>query len=279
MPPSSPGFIPRFAFQEKAVEDPDRHPLNRESANSFSDLHNMTWDEDINEYSSSSGESVPTLNNPQVNNQQPVMAPALYHTHSSNRARGKRTSYTSLHSVAEVTEPDEDAESPILPRNSPPRFSPSRQSPKRYSPPRSFIVPPLPAASVKRKPLPNNIYSPTAQLASESLLRQTMPDYNTTQPGLGNHTRYSTSSSPYVSPIEESSSRNPFSNNYSYEEDYGPEYSHNHIDVEDGLYGGHTSLSRYPEPKSSSSKTEWPLRNITSHRRNKSPLWDRVYDG
>jgi hypothetical protein len=45
----------------------------------------------------------------------PMLAPALYHSHSSNRARGRRLSTSSLHSVAEMREP-EDAESPVLGR-------------------------------------------------------------------------------------------------------------------------------------------------------------------
>ena len=88
-----------------------------------------------------------------------------------------------------------------------------------------------------------------------------------------------------VSPIEERNpkSANPFSNDYSYVEDYGAEYHHGYDEVENGLYGGNTSFSRYPEPSKASSKnskTEWPLRNTGArHARTKSPLWDRVYDG
>lgn len=318
VPPSSPGFIPRFAFQEKAIEDPEQqHPLNRGSQNSFADLANMAWDEEVVD-TSSSGESVPTLNNPAQTQpqQQNIMAPALFHTHSSNRARGKRTSYTSLHSVAEVTEPDENetgdlAESPILGRHnaatSPPT-SPTRYIPQRSSPHRNLIPPPVTAVSnIKRKPVPgNNGYSPAAQLASQSLLRQTMPEHASSsrstqqlQPQnrgiFGNHTQVTSATSPYVSPIEERNHNNPFRNNYdSYEEDYGPEYSHAHLHnrsnshdsdfyLEDGIHGGHTDLSRYPTLERRSPKmarTEWPLRNFSpGHKRNKSPLWDRVYDG
>jgi hypothetical protein len=271
-------------------------------------LANMTWDDDMGDYvdTSSSGESVPTMNNFPP---QPVMAPALYHTHSSNRARGKRTSYTSLHSVAEVSEPDE-MESPVLGRHTSPKASPIRSTPpKRPSPPspRVLIPPPVPApAQIKRKPVPtsptsptsptNSAFNPAAAIASQSLLRQTMPDHNSlsrsTPPNYGNNTQIfpnHTHTSPYVSPIEESFSRNPFSNNYSYEEDYGPadQYSQQHqrrasndsyIDIDDGLYG-HRSLSRYPDPRPQKSKPDWPLKSFPGHRRNKSPLWDRVYDG
>jgi hypothetical protein len=108
--------------------------------------------------------------------------------------------------------------------------------------------------------------------------------------------------SPYVSPIEGYNTFSPtnystpisYNNKYTaYEEDYGPEYQHQpqrarndtYIDMEDSLYGGNTSLSRYPAPPSpKSSKTEWPLRNFvggSSNRRKSqshSPLWDRVYE-
>jgi hypothetical protein len=94
--------------------------------------------------------------------------------------------------------------------------------------------------------------------------------------------------SPLSPPLSNRVPSNPFS--YDYVEDYGPEYHHSgygFIDVEDGLYGGNTSLSRYPEPKlgsgsrrKSSSKTEWPLRNLvgSGSRRKSSPLWDRIYE-
>jgi hypothetical protein len=74
---------------------------------------------------------------------------------------------------------------------------------------------------------------------------------------------------------------NPFKSDYSYVEDYGPEYQNGYIDHEDGMYGGNTSLDRYPDPSPPrrSSKTEWPLRNLSlGHRRKSSPLWDRVYE-
>ncbi|KAF2658392.1 hypothetical protein K491DRAFT_756116 [Lophiostoma macrostomum CBS 122681] len=301
IPPSSPGFIPRFSFMEKGGEPDHLHPLYRPSAaQSFHDLSNMTWDDEaFDPSSSSSDEIVPTLKN----SNRPVMAPALYHTHSSNRARGKRTSYQSLHSVAEVTEPDEDAESPVLGRHI---------SPKRQSPPRSIIPsPPIPAAStIKRKPLPSitNSQNPAAALASQTLLRQTMQTPSSTHPppplfgasfqttpsssspprGFGNYTSITSHPDP-ISPISPSDPSNPFSNTFSYEEDYGPEYQTPPADDRfagvDGMYGGHTNLSRYPETSrrgsASALKTEWPLRNFTGgHKRGgKSPLWDRVYEG
>jgi hypothetical protein len=222
----------------------------------------------------------------------PIMAPALFHTHSSNRARGMRTSYTSLHSVAEVTEPDE-TESPVLGR---------RISPKR-SPARSLLpTPPIPVgATIKRKPVsaspppvstsPPVSASPAAQTAARKLLRQTMPEhsgssssglalttssgFNSSSSGLGVHME---TASP-VSPISDRAPSNPFQYD-TYVEDYGPEYQGEYVDVENGLYGGHTSLSRYPESRRKSLKTEWPLRNIvgSGHRRKSSPLWDRIYE-
>jgi len=98
-------------------------------------------------------------------NHRPILAPALYHSHSSNRARGRRTSYTSLHSVAEVTEPDSDTnrESPILGRhNLPPLNTGFVSSRKPIG--RTASV----ARSIKRKPIPT---SPAADLASHTLLR------------------------------------------------------------------------------------------------------------
>ncbi|KAF2749023.1 hypothetical protein M011DRAFT_322111 [Sporormia fimetaria CBS 119925] len=315
IPPSSPGFIPAFAFHEKSHPNDrllEQNPMDA----AFSEHHNTTWDEEVID-TSSSGETVPTLNNPP----QPIMAPALFHTHTSNRARGKRTSYTSLHSVAELSEPDDAFESPIIPRGSPPRSSPLRHSPKHSNSSRSLIpTPQIPAAAtIPRKPVGSpSPPNPAAYTASQTLLRQTMPGPTVPRRPLLN-TQYqpvastSTSEPYYVSPIEAYATQHAFDNtNYNYEEDYGPEYrpahaqtrytapsptnvnapvSHNndhYVDMEDGLYGGNTSLSRYPETRrgswGSGSKTEWPLRNFSigragqGHRRTKSPLWERIYE-
>ncbi|KAF2732034.1 hypothetical protein EJ04DRAFT_566324 [Polyplosphaeria fusca] len=279
-PPSSPGFIPRFSFQEKPADDLEHRPLNHHRNNSFQDMSGMTWDDDVIEPMQ---EQAHTKNGTSAYSQ-PIV-PALFHTHSSNRARGKRTSYSSLHSVAEVTEPDENPESPILGRHASPRGSPIRPGASSSSPRRpSVIVPPIPtAATVKRKPVGSPPHqSPAAQAASDTLMRQTM-GHNNQSPSsaapFGNRTTVSSISSPYASPTEEHDARNPFSNNYSYVEDYGPEFNGGYVDVDDGLYGGHTSLSRYPEPKAA--RSDWPLRgsNNGRHKRNKSPLWDRVYEG
>ncbi|KAF2190571.1 hypothetical protein K469DRAFT_721471 [Zopfia rhizophila CBS 207.26] len=253
VPPSSPGFIPRFAFQEKSTEHLDQiHPLYRNNNNhSNQDLSHMGWDDDVIQ---------PSNVTQAPHTSKPIMAPALFHTHSSNRARGRRTSYQSLHSVPEVEEQDE-AESPVLPKHSPQRQRPTH--------------PPIPVASqVKRKPVPSadgispphtNRHSLAAQAASRTLLHQAI-----SSPHRQQHNNNSFTLSPAISPVEERNAKNPFSNDYSYIEDYGPEYHNGYIEIENGLYGGNQSLSRYLEPKCS--KTEWPLKNGGENRQNKSPL-------
>jgi hypothetical protein len=92
---------------------------------------------------------------------------------------------------------------------------------------------------------------------------------------------YHTDPTSPVSPISQLAPTNPFKHDYSYVEDYGPEYQSGYVDHEDGLYGGNRSLDRYPDPSPprKSSKTEWPLRNMSlGHKRNRSPMWDRVYE-
>ena len=313
---------------------------------------------------------MPTTSTPMAmqDSHTPILAPVLYHSHSSNRARGRRTSYTSLHSVAEVTEPDEEAnaESPILGRqynrNSPPRNSPLRNKPSRSV--SSLDMLPVPAvASIKRKPVPTSASpvanSPAAAEASRSLLRPSLArgaaggDFSggssssglavsslssSSYSGKGGSGRYyaSDEESVPISPITASQphsqaqppfqaqtqglygqqlppqqhqqkevqkqSTNPFANNYTYLEDYGPEYySHDGYhgidntayDQDDELYGGHRSFDRYSEAggqhKRKSSRTEWPLRNVLNGnsgggsgrgrgQRTLSPIWDRVYE-
>ncbi|KAF2470700.1 uncharacterized protein BDR25DRAFT_31938 [Lindgomyces ingoldianus] len=267
VPPSSPGFIPRFAFQEKSYESLEQqHPLHRRDNCS------------TNDYGFPSASEA-------------IMAPAVYYTHSSNRARGRRTSYTSLQSVTEVSEPDE-VEPPVLPHRSPKR--------------QSVTNTPIPIAQqVKRKPLPSSSgQTPVAELASQSLLQQTMSGITVTRyspprfakgatttaspmeggiaqsPSVNGHDppRLRNSTGFIRSSVQEHNPKDPFSNDYSYVEDYGPEFHNGYMDIENGLYGGNTSLSRYPDSKPS--KMEWPLRNCgVKQQRNKSPLWDRVYDG
>ncbi|KAG9185877.1 hypothetical protein G6011_07208 [Alternaria panax] len=246
----------------------------------------------------SQGNSLSAVSTPMAmqDNHTPILAPALYHSHSSNRARGRRTSYTSLHSVTEVTEPDDEmnGESPILGRhNSPPKTGPRRPGMSALD-----MLPAPAVASIKRKPVPTSpICSPAAE-ASRGLLRPS-PAHNTadysgsSSSGLAvsslssnsGHAYHSDDSVP-ISPItHQKPSSNPFAGGYSYLEDYGPEYSNNgYKDQDDELYGGHRSLDRYPDPslpKRKSSKTEWPLRNVMGggqKKRTRSPMWDRVYE-
>ncbi|KAF1851836.1 uncharacterized protein K460DRAFT_373749 [Cucurbitaria berberidis CBS 394.84] len=298
-PPSSPGFIPRYSFQDRTLSSDHyehRTPLNRASQEDGT----MNWEDDGYDPAEMEAphraNALPPVAAPMaMHDPNPIMAaPALYHTHSSNRARGKRTSYTNLHSVAEVTEPDDEMmESPVLGRNQ----TPPRQTLRRMSAPLHMDMPPIPAvATLKRKPVPTSPMgtSPAAEAASRSLLRPPLAQPNhsgssssgmavssvSTSSSLGNHS--DDVSSP-ISPVSSHAPKNPFAGGYDYLEDYGPEYSNNgYDDLEGGLYGGHRSLDRYPDPSAprKSSKTEWPLRNMmgSGHKRNRSPMWDRVYE-
>jgi hypothetical protein len=302
VPPSSPGFIPRFAFQDKSTDNFEhRTPLNPVHNQSSHDFGTANWeDEGYDPYESTAYDPAPMGASHRANtfphtavpqmtmhDPQPIMAPALHHTHSSNRARGKRTSYSSLHSVAELSEPDENAESPILGRHTTPL-----QRKRRPSMPMVLEIPAVPrAATIKRKPVGGSPIgtSPAAEAASQSLLRPSMSHVDhsgSSSSGLALSSNsslgagYQTEPTPPVSPLSQHAPVNPFKNDYSYVEDYGPEYQSGYLDQEDGLYGN-TSLDRYPDPSPPrrSSKTEWPLRNISlGHKRNKSPMWDRVYD-
>ncbi|KAJ4356079.1 uncharacterized protein N0V89_004106 [Didymosphaeria variabile] len=333
IPPASPGFIPRFAFQDRSHDGEHRTSLIRHTNRSTPDV-GAAWDDegvdptqsmtaqnpyawnDLGAYNHTNTpaqappaatsaysaldngieetnySNVPVM---MMHDPKPVMAPALYHTHSSNRARGKRTSYTSLHSVAEISEPDETLESPVLGRNISPNHSPARNL---------MPTPPVPAdAQIRRKPLPSSpplpplpnapspvATSPAAQAASHKLLRQTMPEHSgssssglalTTSSGLSSSSSlaiHAEAISP-ISPVSNRATSNPFHYD-SYVEDYGPEYQYGYVDVDDGLYGGNTSLSQYPEPRRKNSKTEWPLRNIVGgqQRRRSSPIWEKIYE-
>ncbi|KAL6710687.1 hypothetical protein ACN47E_007744 [Coniothyrium glycines] len=309
-PPTSPGFIPRFSFQDRTsgIEQHEyRAPLNT----SYNHNHSSRFVEDTNwhddEYepaaiaASQRRDTFPPLAGPTapaqpmaMHNSQPIIAPLL-HTHSSRKARGKRTSYSSLHSVAEAIEPDDGiAESPVLGRH----HLPPKTGPRRPSMPSVLEIPQTPyAGTIKRKPVATSpTASPAADAASRSLLRPgltktaaqhsgssssgiAISSNNSSNSGLGNKTE-----SP-ISPGTDPTSLNPFSNDFAYLEDYGPEYSYDgYLDYEDGLYGGNRSLDRYPEPSSprrtsTFSKTEWPLRNVLgSVKIKKSPMWERVYE-
>jgi hypothetical protein len=331
-PPSSPGFIPRFSFQDRglSVENFEhRRPLNPASHQTSRFVEDMNWDDDgydpapmstayhgheipptaaptpsqANNIAAAGiphpyeDNSRPTASTPMTmqDNHTPILAPALYHSHSSNRARGRRTSYTSLHSVAELTEPDDgmNGDSPVLGRNnSPPKTGPRRPGVS------ALDTLPVPAVvSIKRKPVPTSpITSPAAE-ASRGLLRPSLA-YNSadhsgsSSSGLAvssistnSGREYQSDDSVPISPItHQQPPSNPFAGGYAYLEDYGPEYSNNgYTDQGDELYGGHRSLDRYPDPsppRRKSSKTEWPLRNMMGggQKRTRSPMWDRVYE-
>ncbi|KAH9875120.1 hypothetical protein J1614_004609 [Plenodomus biglobosus] len=298
-PPSSPGFIPRFSFQDRGLDYENREhraPLNPVFNSSSQNVGDTNWEDDDYEHTNAAAldrcDTFPPATAPPpmaTQNHAPIMAPALFHTHSSNRARGTRLSYTSLHAVAEVSEPDEDMlESPILGRRQ------TRTGPRRPSLPTNSNVPSSPSSStIKRKPVPNSpIESPAASIASRSLLRPPLApaagDSGSSSSGLAVSSISSNSGLSYesespISPITRPAPRNPFAGEYDYLEDYGPEYSINgYLDHEDGAYGGHRSLDRYPEasPPRCSLKTEWPLRNVVGSgpKRNRSPMWDRVYE-
>jgi hypothetical protein len=306
IPPSSPGFIPRFAFQDKSTDNFEhRTPLNPVHNHASHDFGTSNWeDEGYDPYESTSYDPglmhashgantfPPMAAAPQMSmhDPQPIMTPALHHTHSSNRARGRRTSYSSLHSVAELSEPDENVESPVLGRHTTPL-----QRKRRPSMPMVLEIPAVPrAATIKRKPVGESPTgtSPAAEAASQSLLRPSIRQVDhsgssSSGLALSSHSSFGTTyqsdpTSP-VSPLSQHAPTNPFKNDYAYVEDYGPEYQSGYLDHEDGAYGGNRSLDRYPDPSPPrrNSKTEWPLRNITGslgHKRNKSPLWDRVYE-
>ncbi|KAF2708455.1 hypothetical protein K504DRAFT_381543 [Pleomassaria siparia CBS 279.74] len=298
-PPSSPGFIPRFAFQEKGE---DQTPLTR---NSRGNGKYLSQDTSYSNYSNWDDDVIETMENNQRENTNanaivnggfdtisthgaPAPAPPLYHTHSSNRARGKRTSYStlhSLHSVAEVHEPDE---SPVLPRDG---FRPSPPRRTSFGLNKRGLATAAAAASASQtllRPVPDHSHSGSSNSTNSDL--DLTPNLG---PGFGNTAHVSASSASSLSATpsvhnpfkNEHSNPNPFTNDH-YVEDYGPEYMnvYQHDDLENGLYGGHTDLSRYPQypevPAKNASRTEWPLRSEKNwYTRNKSPLWDRIYEG
>ena len=314
-PPSSPGFIPRSAFHEKTAYQPEhRAPLYTGFNRSSQDLGSARWsDEGVDSYDHRSHPYEPaTLNvlhrasippstaaSPMaMHDSTPVMAPVVFHTHSSNRARGRRTSYTSLHSVAELTEPDDHTESPVIARHTTPLQRKRRPSMPMVleMPPSIMSSTPRSTQTLKRKPIPESPtpLSPAADAASQSLLRpglaQALHHSGSSSSGLalssnssgsGNYGDRSSTVSPmsdhpvppknpfrdsqtyvaYSPGAEKNPPKNPFSNDYSYVEDYGPEYQGGYVDHED----------------SRDADTEWPLVS-TRERRERSPMWDRVYE-
>ncbi|EMD69081.1 hypothetical protein COCSADRAFT_206085 [Bipolaris sorokiniana ND90Pr] len=107
-PPSSPGFIPRFSFQQ-GPSDSATLPLTHHYTRGTEEY---PWDDPSDIYDAYP--ETPAMVG-REDTHTPMVAPALCHSHSSNRARGRRVSGSSLHSVAEMREPGEfDVESPVL---------------------------------------------------------------------------------------------------------------------------------------------------------------------
>ncbi|KAJ4400090.1 hypothetical protein N0V91_008971 [Didymella pomorum] len=279
-PPPTPGFTPHGAFQEKSTSYQEyRRPLNRE----------QSWDQDDELWMQPVADDVPhpprhNASHGPMGSSTTIVGPPLLHTHSSNRARGKRTSNNSLHSVAEVTEPDEEYAA----------YSPGRRLLRRSSMQlRPQVDPPAPVgSSIRRKPVaavePHpQVESPLASPVAErgsfghfSLLRPAMlhQDHSgSSSSGLNaasisspeDSRRSSANTAPTesdpVSPIAppehksvnpftttsneytpNNRTSNPFTIDHAYIEDYGPEFQNGYVDVEDGLYGGHRSLDAYP---------------------------------
>ncbi|KAJ4985375.1 hypothetical protein SVAN01_09130 [Stagonosporopsis vannaccii] len=279
-PPSSPGFMPHGAFQEKSTSYQEyRRPLNR----------NQSWEQDDELWMQPVADDSPhrqqhNAANMPMGKSTNVVGPPLVHTHSSNRARGKRTSHSSLHAVAEVTEPDEEHAT----------YAANNHAPRRSSMPSCpSDLPPIPTnASIRRKPLSTGsvispvespAVSPVAERGSYghfSLLRPAVlqQDYSgSSSSGLAatlsspEDSRRSSANtaptepdaqSPIASPPPQQKTANPFTttqndyidnrfsnpftNDHAYIEDYGPEYSSGYVDVNDGHYGGHRSLDAYP---------------------------------
>jgi hypothetical protein len=253
---SSPGFIPHFAFQDTSTDNLEHHiPLNP------SGNQHTPWDDELaippppmaSSQTHPSTAATPSMTMHQDST--PIMAPVLFHTHSSNRARGKRTSYTSLHSVAEVSEPsdytnhnsnninNDDIESPVLGRHNWPRRSLRRASIPEHAqyshPPPQDALPAAPA--IKRKPVSTNLSSSAAAAAGGAAAatlappRPPMrtPDNSGSTLSSSNAGTYATNSSSSlardaaspVSPLAPPGAQNPFANRYAYVEDFGPEYA------------------------------------------------------
>ncbi|UPX15762.1 uncharacterized protein EKO05_0006201 [Ascochyta rabiei] len=303
-PPPSPGFMPHGAFQEKFTSYQEyRRPLNNPTLN-----RSQSWDQDDELWMSEASQHRAQAGMPAapMGDSTIVVGPALVHTHSSNRARGKRTSYNSLHPVAEVGEPEDEYVA----------YKPHKRMVRRCSMAlRPQYLPPTPAsASIHRKPIPrveSPVTSPGADRTSGhfSLLRPALLDQNHSgssssqvAPTLSSRgdSRRSSDMTDATSPgsplssspmhVHENQAANPFSNEHAYVEDYGPEYASGHAKVDDGMLGGHRSLEAYPAPAAEKksqrrgSKTEWPLKDwplksLGSRRSGeRGPQWDRVYE-
>lgn len=279
-PPPSPGFMPHGAFHEKSTSYQEyRAPLNR----------SQSWGQDDEMWMQPVADDA--VRRPQQNASMPmgnsttIVGPPLVHTHSSNRARGKRTSHSSLHAVAEVSEPDEER-SRYVANNGRPRHS--------SMPSLNTDVPQVPVgASIKRKPLStapvvSPIESPATSPVADrgsyghfSLLRpailqqdhsgssssglaatfsspedsrrssaNTAPTDFEPQSPVTSQPSHQKTANPFTTTSNDytnlNRTSNPFTNDHAYIEDYGPEYQSGYADVNDGLYGGHRSLDAYP---------------------------------
>lgn len=251
VPPSSPGFIPRFAFQQNDCEDGDAHRHLTPRANrEHGGADRWVWGSDQAKPDLGRREDIPP----------PTMAPALCHTHSSNRARGRRTSYTSLNTVVECSEPG-DA------RNSIHSIQPASSQPP-------FFTPASSVSTIKRKPVssPPLIIPTTGQNYATETVSPENSNFVYSWPSSG------MSSNPVVSPILPPASRDPPWGDESYMEDYGPEYDDRAVYGGGGQFDGSTSSSLHHLVEKDST-SEWPLQNnrARNHHRSRSLMWDRVY--
>lgn len=255
IPPSSPGFIPRFAFQEKDCEvgNTHRHLIPR-TTHEHGGSDGWVWGSALAKPGldrETHREDIPA----------PTMAPAVCHTHSSNRARGRRTSYTSLNTVQELSEPGD-----MRATANPPKPVSSSQP--------SLIMASSVASQIKRKP----VSSPPLIIPA---LRQGHATETPVSPV--NNDAYSWPSSemtyhPVVSPILPHASRAPSWGDDSYMEDYGPEYDDRAVYGGGGQFDASTSSSLHHLVEKDPS-SEWPLKNNRSrnYHRSRSMMWDRVY--
>lgn len=157
----------------------------------------------------------------------PMLAPGLYHSHSSNRARGRRISHSSLQSVAEMREPEHDepaaaaaaaavgnAESPVLGRY----YQHKRGLAANKREGKSVAHSP----SIRRKPV--GVQSPFEGYGATSWGEGERAMHTPSRPGLAPllpTAQYGGSGS---SSSGLAASSHSSLSSYAYVEDYGPEY-------------------------------------------------------
>ncbi|KAJ5065887.1 hypothetical protein J3E72DRAFT_383548 [Bipolaris maydis] len=247
-PPSSPGFIPRFSFQQ-GPSDSATLPLTHHYTRGTEDY---PWDDPSDMYDNYP--ETPAMVG-REDTHTPMVAPALCHSHSSNRARGRRISGSSLHSVAEMREPGEgvgaaEVESPVLGRYAHRKRSfggGNREVGRRSSIPRK----PVPTPSLMEEVSVND-----ARDASVHRPTLAVPNAAAQYSGTG-----SSSSGFAVSSFSSMSLD-------AYLEDYGPEYYYT-----GGGYGGYYEQKQDEEENVglrqgvkvergwNGETTDWPLRN------------------